>query len=59
MTTTSLKQNSKESHLRVIKYSENIVESVKKKIYINTLFPGFSFINEKGETIIPRKCILQ
>ncbi|MFZ2285105.1 MAG: hypothetical protein WAV86_14625 [Lutibacter sp.] len=29
-----------------------------KKLYINTLVPGFNYINHAGESITPNKCAL-
>ena len=58
MNSTTLKQNTQESHLKVIQGSLNRKTGFDEKIYINTLFPGFSYVNELGKTITPRKCIL-
>ncbi len=49
------------SHLTLIKsdftkkktQTDNI-----NRIYINTLVPGFNYINQLGELITPKKCIL-
>ncbi len=58
MKSAQLKQNNQESTLKVIKSSLNITKRFDAKIYINTLFPGFSYRNGQGKTITPRKCIL-
>ena len=55
MNTASLPQKPQESHLKVLK---NLNKQIKEKIYVNTLFPGFSYVNHKGETIAPRNYIL-
>jgi hypothetical protein len=48
----------KELHLKVVKSS--LKRNPKtNRIYINTLFPNFSYRNHLGETIsTPEKCIL-
>ncbi len=58
MNSAQLKQNTQESLLKVIKNSLIGKTGFDAKIYINTLFPGFSYKNGKGKTITPRKCIL-
>ncbi len=58
MKATSLQNSHKESHLKVIKNSVKINKKAVKRIYINTLIPGFNYINNLGEIITPRKCVL-
>ena len=58
MKSTALKHNSKESYLKLVKNSLNSIGESKEKIYINTLTPGFSYSNDKGQVITPNKCIL-
>lgn len=58
MKSTSLKQNTQEPNLKVVKSSLNNTTGFDAKIYINTLFPGFSYVNVQGQVITPRKCIL-
>lgn len=36
----------------------NAITGQVKRIYINTLVPGFSYINSTGESITPIKCAL-
>lgn len=36
----------------------NTVTEQVKRIYINTLVPGFNHLNSAGELIKPRKCVL-
>ena len=50
-------QNTQESHLKLIKNSTlRNKKRALKRIYINTLIPGFEYINNLGETIAPQKC---
>ncbi len=58
MNAARLDQNTQESNLTVVKRSMNNNPEFAK-IYINTLFPGFSYSNANGEIITPRNCILQ
>jgi hypothetical protein len=36
----------------------NAITEQVKRVYINTLVPGFNYINSAGESIAPKKCIL-
>jgi len=47
----------KTSHLKVIKNSLKQNKTITR-IYINTMFPNFSFKNHLGETIIKENCVL-
>lgn len=58
MNSISLKQNTQEPNLKVVKSSLNNTTGFDAKIYINTLFPGFSYVNAQNQAITPRKCIL-
>ena len=58
MKAAAKKHQLRESSLKVIKNSTKINKQVQPKIYINTLYPGFSYVNHKGITIVPKKCIL-
>ncbi|MGV6845913.1 MAG: hypothetical protein ACWA42_07290 [Lutibacter sp.] len=51
--------NESKSHLKVIKNNLKSKSSTKKeRIYINTLAPNFSYINNVGKIVKPKKCIL-
>jgi hypothetical protein len=56
MNPNSLKNKSKKIHLKVVKNSLKRKKNVKKKYYINTLIPGFTYLNDKGKTVTPNKC---
>ena len=58
MNTTSLHNSNQESHLKVIKNTSKRTKKALNRIYINTLVPGFSYMNSIGETIMPKNCIL-
>ncbi|SNR81655.1 hypothetical protein [Lutibacter flavus] len=47
----SLQNFEKQAHLKVVKNSLK-KKSANIKMYINTLTPGFSYTNHKGETIV-------
>jgi len=51
-----LKNSTKEPYLRVIKNNPKQKNSPISRIYINTLIPGFSYLNNLGENITPKKC---
>ena len=56
---SSLIQNTQESHLKLIK--NNAPRNKKRsseRIYINTLIPGFQYLNNLGETVTPKSCSL-
>ena len=44
------------SNLKVVKNKTAKKINGKKNYYINTLIPGFSYMNGKGETVTPQKC---
>jgi hypothetical protein len=48
------------STLKVVKNGKRNQKKIngKKNYYINTLIPGFSYMNGKGETVTPRKCAI-
>jgi hypothetical protein len=56
-TPVGLTNNENSNHLKVIKSQVQNEEAVKR-IYINSLMPGFSYNNKSGELIIPRNCAL-
>ena len=56
MKSNSLQNNQKKLHLKVVKNSLNGEKNDIKKYYINTLIPGFTYLNKKGKTITPNKC---
>jgi len=58
MKSSPLQSTPQKSHLKVIKNSKKNLKKVSKRLYINTLIPGFSFTNNKGETVTPEKCVL-
>lgn len=49
--------NSQETHLKVIKNTKRN-KRVNTRLYINTIIPGFSSINNLGETIVPINHVL-
>ncbi|MDF1517086.1 MAG: hypothetical protein RQ864_11240 [Lutibacter sp.] len=59
MKATQLQQINSTPFLKVVNNSlgksSAITEQVKR-IYINTLMPGFNYINSAGESITPKKC---
>ncbi len=60
MKATLLKQNN-EPHLKVVNNTRTLKRSLKRhiqRIYINTLAPNFSYTNNTGKTIVPKKCVL-
>lgn len=60
MKSSALKQNSKEPHLKLVKNSikKQVLITNNERIYINTLIPGFNYINHLGNLITPKKCAL-
>ena len=58
MEANALKNNikSNEPHLKLVKSTKKIITG--SRIYINTLIPGFSYVNSKGEIEYPHKCVL-
>jgi len=61
MKSSALKQHTKESHLKLVKNSstkKQVLKTDNQRIYINTLIPGFNYINHIGNLVIPKKCAL-
>jgi hypothetical protein len=48
----------RKSNLKVVKDRPTKKINGMKSYYINTLIPGFSYLNGKGETVTPRKCAI-
>jgi len=57
MKTTSPLKNSEKTHLKVIKNAAKAKQKISR-IYINTLMPDFSYLNNLGKLIKPHKCIM-
>ncbi len=57
MNPNSLRTNPKKLHLKVVKNSLKRQKSVDAKFYINTLIPGFTYLNDKGKIVTPKKCV--
>lgn len=61
MKATQLQQINSTPFLKVVNNSMGkssaITEQVKR-VYINTLVPGFNYMNNMGELITPNKCAL-
>ena len=49
-----------EPHLKLIKNNRKrkVASTEIGKIYINSLMPGFSYLDKAGKTIFPHKCAL-
>lgn len=61
MKSSALKQNIKEPFLKLIKNSSTkqpMLKTNNNRIYINTLMPGFNYIDKIGNIITPKKCAL-
>ena len=59
MKSTQLQQIESINFLKVVNNSLNkTIAPVEKvnRIYINTLIPGFNYINHLGEVVSPNKC---
>ena len=56
METPTLKRESNGFNLNLI--TKNSCKIMNNKILINTLIPGFSYINNKGQEIVPEKKVL-
>ncbi len=56
MKSMPLQNNIEKLHLKVIKSSLKRKKSVDIKYYINTLIPGFTYLNNKGKIVSPKKC---
>jgi hypothetical protein len=61
MKASPLKQTDKAPYLKIVNNNwskkRTSTEQVKR-IYINTLIPGFNYLNHNGELITPKKCVL-
>ena len=60
MKAMQLKQTENTPFLKVVNNSlakTNVITEQVKRIYINTLMPGFNYINSAGESITPNKCV--
>lgn len=56
-----LKQTDTTPFLKVVNNTlakTNAITEQVNRIYINTLMPGFNYINSEGESITPKKCAL-
>jgi len=58
MKSTPLHNSTQKTHLKVIKNTKRQAQKITKRIYINTLVPGFSYVNHLGETVTPNNCQL-
>lgn len=61
MKATQLQQIESLNFLKVVNNSLNNTTALTKKvnkIYINTMMPGFNYINQLGEVVTPQKCVL-
>ncbi|WP_457611227.1 hypothetical protein [Lutibacter sp.] len=58
MKSTSLYNNIKEPHLKVIKNTIKRKKRTISRIYINTLIPDFSYTNNLGENTTPKNYVL-
>ncbi len=59
MKATQLQQIESINFLKVVNNSLNSTpaqENKANRIYINTLIPGFNYINKLGEVVRPQKC---
>lgn len=57
MKTALLKQEEK-SHLTIIKNNSKKVKNIKPRLFINTLYPNFTYQNSTGEIISPETHVL-
>jgi len=61
MKSTSENATFLKSHLTIIRSgvaNKKTQTKIINRIYINTLIPGFNYVNQLGELITPKKCIL-
>ena len=58
MKSTSLKKIEHSPNLKLIKTSVKKLKRVNPKMYINTLIPGFNYVNSSGEVTIPSTHII-
>lgn len=61
MKATQLQQIERLNFLKVVNNSLNNSTAINNKVnrvYINTMMPGFNYINQLGEVVTPQKCIL-
>lgn len=56
MNSNSYQNKPNKLHLKVIKNSLKRKTSVNPKLYINTLIPGFTYVNDKGKIVTPKNC---
>ncbi len=53
MKSTSLKKIQQTTHLKLIKNSAKKLKKTCQKMHINTLIPGFDYINSNGKVSTP------
>jgi hypothetical protein len=53
MKSTSLKKKEQSPHLKLIKNSAKKLKRTNPKTHINTLIPGFNYINSTGQVTNP------
>jgi len=60
MKSNTLKNDNTEPHLKLVKTKskKGALKPIIKRIYINTLVPGFSYINKSGKKIVTNNCAL-
>jgi hypothetical protein len=61
MKAIQLQQIDSSPYLKVVNNSltkTNAISEQVKRVYINTLVPGFNYLNSTGESITPKNCIL-
>jgi len=61
MKATQLQQIESINFLKVVNSSLGKTSAITEqinRIYINTLVPGFNYINSAGESVTPNKCAL-
>ncbi|WP_372746351.1 hypothetical protein [Lutibacter sp.] len=61
MKSSSVKSIQKETQLKVVNntlHKKSFMPTANNRIYINTLIPGFSFINHNKEIVTGKNCIL-
>jgi hypothetical protein len=59
MNAAETNQNTQKTSFKLFNSLMNNKPEFNARIYINTLFPGFSYSNAQGGIITPKKCILQ
>ena len=61
MKATQLQQIKSINFLKLVNNNLNkttVLTEKANRLYINTLMPGFSYINKLGEVVSPQNCIL-